>query len=112
VRRARLGGAVLVLGLGATACGGRPSEAPGPGKATDLGTQTANITADTAVMRQASAAANTIVRNATDCDAVKAALPETTRVLDEAESKIRTETGRVTLAALRSQVKNVVQACP
>ncbi len=78
----------------------------------DLNSQLEGITADNAVMREAEAAANNIVRNATDCDAVKANLAETNRKLDEAQTRIRTETGRTTLNALKTQVRNIAQLCP
>ncbi|HEX6740018.1 MAG TPA: hypothetical protein VF310_17190, partial [Vicinamibacteria bacterium] len=60
----------------------------------------------------AAAAANDVVRNASDCDAVKAALPETRRRLDEAGKKVRTMTGRASLDSLKKQVTTVADACP
>ncbi len=78
----------------------------------DLGAKTANIASDTAVLRDASAAANEVIRNATDCDAVKAVLPEARRKLDEIAPKIRTPTGQTTLEALKKQVRTIAEACP
>jgi hypothetical protein len=82
-----------------------------PGKK-DIQTQAGDIAADTGVMKAAEAAANDIVRNSTDCDAVKANLAETNRKLDEAQARVRTEAGRTTLEVLKTQVRNVAQACP
>jgi hypothetical protein len=77
-----------------------------------IGGQLADITSDTAVMKEAQAASNELVRNAQDCDAVKASLAEVNRKLDEAAQHVRTETGKTTLAALRSRVSSIAQACP
>jgi len=78
----------------------------------ELGTETAKIVSDTAVLKEANAAANEVIRNSTDCDAVKAAFPATNQKLDEVAGKIRTVTGRVTLDALRTQVRTIYQNCP
>ena len=59
----------------------------------DIGQETANIVSDTNVMEEAEAAANAVIRNASDCDAVKATLPEADHKLAEAEKKIRTQAG-------------------
>jgi hypothetical protein len=77
-----------------------------------LGRDAANVVSDTNVLEEASAAAGTVVRNAGDCDAVKAALPEANRKLDEAAERVRTVTGRETLNALRTRVRNVAEMCP
>jgi len=42
----------------------------------------ANITSDTAVLEEASSAANAVIRNNMDCDTVNAALPEANHKLD------------------------------
>ena len=78
----------------------------------DLGKDTAKVVSDTNVLEEASAAANAVVRNAGDCDAVKAALPEATRKLEEAEGKVQTVTGRETLNALRVRMKGIAETCP
>jgi hypothetical protein len=77
-----------------------------------LGKDAGNLVADTQVLEQASAAANDVVRNASDCDAVKAALPETKRKLEEADKRVRTMTGRASLDSLKRQVAIVADACP
>lgn len=78
----------------------------------DLGKDAANIVSDTNALEEASAAAGAVIRNAGDCDAVKAALPETTRKLEEAATRVRTVTGRETLNALKTQVRNIAETCP
>jgi hypothetical protein len=81
-------------------------------KESQFGKDAGNLVADTQVLEEAAAAANDVVRNASDCDAVKAALPETRRKLDEAAKRVRTDTGRVSLDSLNKQVANVSGACP
>lgn len=78
----------------------------------DLNDDKADLVSDTAVLEEASAAANDVVRNAAECDAVKAALPETRRRLQEAVQRVRTQTGRTTLASLHKQVNTVAGNCP
>jgi len=78
----------------------------------DLGKDAASIGSDTQVLKEASAAANEVIRNATDCDAVKAALSETNRKLDEAAGRVRTAPGRATLDSLKTQVRGIAQNCP
>ena len=99
--------ALLVVVLASAGCG--KGESP-PSK--DIGQQTADITADTQLMRETSAAVNEVVRNATDCDAARAAIPPANAKLDEAERKVRTVTGRATVDGLRQQVKRVQELCP
>lgn len=78
----------------------------------DIGTQAAKIEEDTAILRDANGAANEVVRNAGDCDAVKAALPEATKKLDEAAKLVRTAAGQLTIDTLRKQVRTIAEACP
>ncbi|HET9314930.1 MAG TPA: hypothetical protein VFQ51_05045 [Vicinamibacteria bacterium] len=81
-------------------------------KKRDIGQDTANIVSDTNVMEEAEAAANSVIRNASDCDAVKATLPEADQKLAEAEKKIRTQAGIVALQTLKTQVQRVRELCP
>ena len=94
---------VVVAMLAAVAC----SE-----KKRDIGHEAANIVSDTNVMEEAEAAANSVVRNASDCDAVKATLPEADQKLAEAATKIRTQAGQVALQTLKTQVQRVRDLCP
>ena len=89
-------------------CGGKKEEPP----ARDIGAETADISMDTKTLGEANAAAGDVVRAAGDCDAVKAALPETQRKLDEIEKRVRTATGRTSLLAIRKRVADVTQLCP
>ena len=77
-----------------------------------VGKDAGNLVADTKVLEEAAAAANDVVRNASDCDAVKAALPDTKRRLEEADKRVRTMTGRASLDSLKKQVTTVADACP
>jgi hypothetical protein len=81
-------------------------------KKRDIGQDTSNIVSDTNVMEQAEAAANAVIRNASDCDAVKATLPEADQKLADAATKIRTQAGQVALQALKTQVQRVREICP
>ena len=78
----------------------------------DIGKETEKIVSDTNVMEEAEAAANAVIRNASDCDAVKATLPEADHKLAEAEKKIRTQAGIVALQTLKTQVQRVRELCP
>lgn len=93
---------VMVALLAATACSD---------KKRDIGQDTANIVSDTNVMEEAEAAANAVIRNAADCDAVKATLPEADHKLAEAATKIRTQAGQVALQTLKTQVQRVRELC-
>jgi hypothetical protein len=80
-------------------------------KKDDIGTDTANIVSDTNVMEEAEAAANAVVRNASDCEAVKATLPEADQKLAEAQTKIKTQAGVIALQTLKTQVQRVRDLC-
>jgi len=96
--------AVLPVVLSLCGCGG--------GEPNKRQQAVANITSDTAVLEEASSAANAVIRNNMDCDTVNAALPEANHKLDEAAGKIRTPAGKATLESIRAQVKAVAQNCP
>jgi hypothetical protein len=102
----------LVLAVAAlAACGPGAREAPPPAQDKDIGAQ-ADVVSDTDALRAANAAAGDVVRAAGDCEAVKAALPEAQRRLDEIEPEVRTATGKATLAAVRKRVSDVAELCP
>ena len=103
-----MGRSLIVLATAALLAG--CSSKPDPGKKT-LGQQTADITEDTRTLEDATAAVNSVVRNSTDCEVVKAALPDANRRLDEAKGKLKTVAGMTSLDALRAQVKSVAQNC-
>ena len=102
---------VAVVGLVALS-GCRGEKPPAQDAAKDLGQQTADIAADTAVVREAQAAVNEVVRNAPDCPAARAAIAEAKARLEEATGKIRTTAGRTSLDTMRQQMSRVEQLCP
>lgn len=66
---------------------------------------------DTRALAEAESAANEIVRNATDCDAVTRSYSDVTAKLDEVEGRIQTAVGRTTLETLKKQVRTIGEAC-
>jgi hypothetical protein len=66
---------------------------------------------DTQVLAEAEAAANEIIRNAADCEAVTASFSSVMAKLDEVEGKLQTAVGRTTLGTLRKQVGTIGEAC-
>ena len=73
--------------------------------------QVTDVASDTSLMRDATAAANGIIRNQTDCEAVKANLADVRQKLDGIEARIQTATARTTLDSLRRQVRTIAEAC-
>jgi hypothetical protein len=71
-----------------------------------------NLAADQAVMKAASAAANEVVRNATDCSVAKPLVPEAYRQLAEAKQNARAAASQQILDTLKAQVDRVAQLCP
>lgn len=76
------------------------------------GKDAANIASDTEVLREASGAVNAVVRQAGDCEGVKAGLDEARQGLDDAAARVRTATGRTTLEALRKRLEGIADTCP
>jgi hypothetical protein len=102
---------VAVLALTATACSGGAAPTPPP-PADGLGAQAAAIASDTNVLREAQAAAAAVLRDADNCEAVKADLAEAQAGLEKAFSRARTETGRTAITNLKKQVQDTATACP
>jgi hypothetical protein len=71
-----------------------------------------NLAADQEVMKAASAAANEVVRNATDCAAAKPLIPEAYRQIDEARTQAKAAASQQILDTLKQQVDRVAQLCP
>jgi hypothetical protein len=96
------------------ACGGKePAPTPTPAPANrNLGDMMADTTWDTQVMREATGAANDVVRAAGDCEAVQALIAEAKARLEAAAPRLRTTAGRNSLDALRKQVAKVEELCP
>lgn len=92
---------LVALLVSLVACQGKGPE----GQATD-------IASDNQVLKEAGQAATAVVQAAGDCEAVKAALGEANRKLEEAERQVQTPAGRRTIETLKRQVKNIADACP
>lgn len=71
-----------------------------------------NLAADQEVMKAASAAANEVVRNATDCAVAKLLIPEAYRQIDEARGQAKAAASQQILDTLKQQVDRVAQLCP
>jgi hypothetical protein len=71
-----------------------------------------NLGHDQEVMKAASAAANEVIRNATDCAVAKPLVPEAYRQIDEARTNARAATSQQILDTLKAQVDRVAQLCP
>jgi hypothetical protein len=91
----------VALGLGCSGQVGQPERS-----------QLGDAAADSQTMKEATAAAEEVVRAAGDCDAVKAAAPEALRKLDEIKSRVRTGAGQTAIDSLRKQVTDTAGACP
>jgi hypothetical protein len=74
--------------------------------------QMENLAADNDVVKQASAAANEVVRNATDCTAAKPLIPEAYRQIDAARGNAKAAASQQILDTLKQQVDRVAQLCP
>jgi len=71
-----------------------------------------NLAADNQVVKAASAAANAVVRNATDCDQAKPLIPEAYKQIDEARKNTKAVASHQILDTLKTQVDRVAQLCP
>ncbi|MDP9324959.1 MAG: hypothetical protein M3O87_00290 [Candidatus Dormibacteraeota bacterium] len=98
----------IVLAVALTGCGGVKDE---QARQKDIGQQTADITSDTRVMGEASAAVNDVIRNQDDCDVARPAIVKANAALEKASSQVRTITGRTTLEGLKNQVRTVANSC-
>ena len=96
---------VPILGLSLAAC--QQDE----GSSKNLGEQTAGVISDTRVLKEAQAAANDLVRNAGDCQAVQEKAAGVNQKLDQAAGDVQTVTGRTTLEALRKRVHDIEEVC-
>jgi outer membrane murein-binding lipoprotein Lpp len=101
---------VLLAALAGCHRGG-PQASPSP-EDKPLGAQMRAIESDTAVMREANAAANDVIRQSGDCDAARPLIAPAMARLDEAARRVQTGTGRQTLEALRKKVREVAENCP
>ena len=76
-----------------------------------LGEQLGGAISDIDVVKEAEAAANKIIRNASDCEFVKSEVDGVVQALDDVEGEIQTGTGRTTMDTLREQVRRIAEAC-
>lgn len=74
--------------------------------------QMGRIASDTEVLGEVNAAVDTFFRDAGNCEAVAAALPEANQKLKEASARLRTVAGRATLDALKARVEAAARSCP
>src|SRR6185295_14647627 len=74
--------------------------------------QMKEVKRDENVLAGVTAAVNQVVRNAADCDAVKAALPEAKQRLSEAYGAVLEPGSTETLKMLSTQLQRVESACP
>ncbi len=71
----------------------------------------AGTVSDTQALKEAEAAANDIIRNAADCEAVSASFATVTAKLAEVEGRLQTPVGRTTIETLKKQVGTIGDAC-
>jgi hypothetical protein len=99
----------IVLAVALAGCGGVKDE---ESRQKNIGQQTADISSDTRVLGEASAAVNDVIRVQDDCDAARPLIPTANAALETASARIRTVTGKMTLDGLKSQLRNIAQNCP
>jgi hypothetical protein len=66
---------------------------------------------DTQALAEAEAAANELIRNAADCEAVTASFSSAMATLADVEGRLQTAAGRTTLDTLKRQVSRIGEAC-
>ncbi len=99
----------VVLSLALAGCGGIKDAEK---RERNIGDQTADITSDTRVLGDASAAVNAVIRVQDDCEQARPLIPAAEDALRTASERVRTVTGRTTLDGLKSQLRNIAQNCP
>lgn len=102
--RAVLG--LVLVGCLAACQGGSDSGSKDPGQAVG------DAATDTRLLHEANGAANEVIRNASDCPAARAAISPAYETLDKIAPQLKTEAGRVSLAAIRKQVDKIAELCP
>ena len=98
----------MVVAVALAGCGAVKDE---ENRQKDIGQQTADITSDTHVLGEASAAVNDVIRVQDDCEAARPLIPKANAALETASARVRTVTGKTTLDGLRSQVRAIAQSC-
>jgi hypothetical protein len=100
---------VTVFAVALAGCGGIEEAEK---RERNIGDQTADITSDTRVLGDASAAVNAVLRVQDDCAQARPLIPAAEEALRIANERVRTVTGRATLGGLESQLRNIAQNCP
>ena len=90
-----------------TGCGAVKNE---ENRQKNIGQQTADISSDTRVLGEASAAVNEVIRVQDDCDAARPLIPKANAALETASARVRTVAGRATLDGLRNQIRTIALA--
>jgi hypothetical protein len=101
--------ALVVLAVAFIGCGAVKDE---ESRQKDIGQQTADISSDSRVLGEASAAVNEVLRVQDDCAAARPLIPNAKAELEKASGRVRTVTGRTTLDGLKSQLRNIDTNCP
>jgi len=98
----------IVLAVALTGCGAVKDE---ENRQKNIGQQTADISSDTHVLGEASAAVNEVIRVQDDCEAARPLIPKANAALETASARVRTVTGKATLDGLKSQLRAIAQSC-
>ena len=99
----------VILAVALAACGGVKEAEQ---RERNIGDQTADITSDTRVLGDASAAVNAVLRVQDDCEQARPLIPAANEAVEKASGQVRTPTGRMTLDGLKSQLRTIAQNCP
>jgi hypothetical protein len=98
----------IAVAVALAACGGIKDAEQ---RERNIGDQTADITSDTRVLGDASAAVNAVVRVQDDCEQARPLIPAANEALETATARVRTSTGRTTLDGLKNQLRTITQTC-
>lgn len=98
----------IVLAVALAGCGRVKDE---ESRQKNIGQQTADISSDTRVLGDASAAVNDVIRVQDDCDAARPLIPKANAALETASARIRTVTGMATLDGLKNQIRTIANSC-
>jgi len=99
----------IVLAVALAGCGAVKDE---ENRQKNIGQQTADISSDTRVLGEASAAVNDVLRVQDDCAAARPLIPNAKTALETASARVRTVTGRATLDSLKAQLRTIDVNCP
>jgi len=99
----------IVFAVALAGCGAVKDE---ENRQKDIGQQTADISSDTRVLGEASAAVSDVIRVQDDCDAARPLIPKANAELEKASGRVRTFTGKAILDGLKNQLRTIAQNCP